>query len=423
MPLPLVIAWRYLLSKKDSGFITFISVFAIVAMALGVFSLIVVLSVMNGFDYELKSRLLRAIPHAYVIPQDNLDATWPEFVERVEETPIYKDERLLGISPYIESIALLRGRGSPRPVTLRGVDLQSFGSVSVIGDSLRVGSLSSLDDARYQIAMGALLARQLGLTIGDKVTVTLPIVNVTPAGVFPRSKRFTVSALFETGSQADQSLAFISLPDAQTLYRKGQSIDGFTLKFDDLYKSQSYLELLDQQLLDSFGARTELETIDWSETQGSLFQAVKMEKVVIGILLSIIIAVAAFNIVTSLIMMVTEKRAQIAVLRTMGFSRRSVFSVFALQGGITALIGILVGAVLGVSVAKNVPFISATIEKVFGVQLFDPSVYFVAYLPSQWQLDDTLIVVCGALITSALATLYPAYRATEIKPVEALNYY
>lgn len=418
--LSLAIAWRYLRSKKDSGFITFVSVFAIIAMALGVFALIVVLSVMNGFDYELKSRLLRAVPHAYIVPQGFLGDQRDAFGQRIKETKLYNQKHLAGVSPYIESIALVNGQGSPRPVTLRGIDLKTFDTVSAIEEDLKAGSLTSIETERYRIGMGALLARQLGLTLGDKVTVTLPSVNVTPAGVFPRSKRFTISALFETGSQADQNLVFISLEAAQKLYRRGDTIDGFTLEFDNLYLSQFYLDRLEAELLES---DIHVDTVDWSETQGSLFQAVKMEKIVIGILLSIIIAVAAFNIITSLIMMVTEKRAQIAVLRTMGMRQSGIFAIFLFQGSITALIGIVFGVMLGVAVATNIPFISTLAEQTLGVQLFDPSVYFVAYLPSRWQLDDTVLIVIGASVVSLLATLYPAYRASQIRPVEALNYF
>ena len=414
------IALRYIRSKKGSGFVTFISLFAMLAMALGVFALIVVLSVMNGFDYELKSRLLKAVPHAYVQTGkfDNGDSQ--QFLNILADSKLAHEKVLTGASPYIESIALLNGRGSPRPVTLRGVDLASFDSVSSIAQSLRGGKLERLESEKYQIAMGALLARQLGLTLGDKVTVTLPLVNLTPAGAFPRSRRFTIAALFETGSQADQSQAFISLRDAQRLYRKGDAIDGFTLEFDDLYKVPQYLNRLTSELAQK---NISLQSRDWSQTQGSLFQAVKMEKTVIGILLSIIIAVAAFNIVTSLIMMVTEKRSQIAVLRTMGMERHAIVKIFLLQGTLTALLGIALGVVAGVLVATHVPEISQAAERFFGVQLFDPSVYFVAYLPSRWQLDDTLIIIVAAFAISLLATLYPAYRAGRVKPVEALNYF
>ena len=404
---PVFIGRRYIGSKRSNGFIAFVSLFALIGMALGVFALIVVLSVMNGFDHELKGRILRVIPHGIL----ESNSPWQEIDQKIKGS-----EGLMASAPFISGQGLLSFRSGVRGVQLHGVLPNREKEVSVIDDFTLIGSLEDLQPGHYNIVLGRLSARYLGVNVGDKVTITLPVVSVSLAGVFPRTKRFTVVGVFEVGAQQDETLGIIHIADAQKLFRMGNNVDGLRLKFDNIYKAAVYGEKIQRQLA------PDVEVNDWSQTQGSLFQAVKMEKTVVGVMLSIIVAVAAFNIVTSLVMLVTEKRSDIAVLRTMGLSRAGVIKIFITQGTLMGTLGILVGSLSGVITAVYLPNIMMFLESTLGLQLFDPNVYFVTQLPSVWRLSDTLVVCSIAFIISFLATIYPAYRASKISPAEALRY-
>ncbi|HEY7772363.1 MAG TPA: FtsX-like permease family protein, partial [Marinagarivorans sp.] len=254
------------------------------------------------------------------------------------------------------------------------------------------------------------------VSVGDKLTLTLPEVAVTPAGVFPRSRRFTVAGLFDTGAQSDQTTILIHIHDAQKLLRLGDKTQGLRVRTDDIYRAPQVLAELAKKL------DQPAKVQDWSQTQGHLFQAVKMEKTVVGFLLGIIIAVAAFNIVTSLVMMIAEKRGDIAVLRTMGLTSRGVVAIFMVQGLTLGVVGVALGAACGIVGALYISEVVAALEQFFNVQVFDPSVYFVTRLPSEWRLHDSLVVCTGALAVSIVASVYPAYRASQIAPAEALRY-
>jgi lipoprotein-releasing system permease protein len=375
-----------------------------------VFALIVVLSVMNGFDNELRERILRVVPHGFIDAKAPLEE-WPSLAEQMLQHP-----RVLGAAPYIDGYGMVTYDGTVRGIQIQGIEPNAERSVSHVHEHMLVGSMDSLMPGEYGIVLGNLLARYIGVTTGDKVNITLPDVSVTPAGVFPRSKRFTVTGVFEIGAELDQSLVLIHLNDAQKLFRKKDGVDGLRLHFDDIYDAPVIVNELTQTLDDRYEGR------DWSATQGSLFQAVQMEKTVVGIMLGIIIAVAAFNIVTSLIMMITEKRSDIAVLRTMGLAASGVVAIFIVQGTAIGLVGISIGAILGILVALNLAAMVAWCEQLFGTQVFDPTVYFVTSMPSQIMPSDILWVCIGAGTISFLATCYPAYRASQIAPAEALRY-
>ena len=379
-------------------------------MALGVFALVLVLSVMNGFDHELKQRLLRAIPHATLEAKGGLK-NWQSLSEDIAST-----EGLVASSPYVGGHALISKGAIVDGISLQGVSPNDDARVSPIAQYLVRGDYAALKEGEFGIVLGSLLAYNLGTFVGDKVTVTLPKISITLAGAFPRSRQFRVVGVFEVGAQVDQSLALIHLNDAQKLFRLGDKVSGLRLKFDDLYTAPTAVKSLQSSL----GERYSLK--DWSQTQGSLFQAVKLEKTVTGILLSIVIAVAAFNIITSLIMMVTEKKSDIAVLRTMGMTAREVMAIFVFQGCITSAWGLGLGLLLGVPCALYLPEIMTFIEAVFRFQIFDANVYFVTTIPSIWKLADTLVVSGFAALSSFLATLYPAYRASMVEPAEAMRY-
>ncbi len=407
---PWFIGLRYIRSKRRNGYIAFVSLFALLGMLLGVFALIVVLSVMNGFDHELKSRILRVIPHGFLTTEKPLE-DWRDLAELITS-----EEGLRGSAPYIEGKGLIGYGRAVRGVEIQGIDPVSETAVSELHDNMLIGQLDNLHPGEYGIILGSIIARHLGVTAEDKISLTLPVMSITPAGIFPRSKRFTVVGVFEVGAQVDQTLVMINLSDAQKLFRLPEQIHGLRLKFDDLYRAPDAVKIIEARLGEGYIAK------DWSQTQGSLFQAVKMEKTVVGIMLGVIIAIAAFNIVTSLIMMVTEKRSDIAVLRTLGMTRQDIIKIFMVQGTAMGLAGIFVGAVSGIVVAHYLSDIMGVLESLMGFQLFDQNVYFVSYLPSVWRLEDTLITCGFAVVVSFLATIYPSYRAAAIEPAEALRY-
>jgi lipoprotein-releasing system permease protein len=412
--LPLLIGFRYLRAKRDNAFIAFINVFALIGMALGVMALIIVLSVMNGFDRELKERILRTVSHGYLKPEGGLsDAN--ALIARLQQT-LPADAGIVGLAPFVESKALLTASGQARGAQLLGVDPIHELDVSDVADAMLEGALSSLQAGQYRVLMGSLLADILGVSVGDSLVVTLPYVMMTPAGPFARSRRFYVAGLFETGSQSDQSLVLMHIDDAKALLRTGGKSQGLRVKTRDLYEAP--------RLLKQLATRVDgpVEVLDWSQTQGHLFQAVKMEKTVVGFLLGIIIAVAAFNIVTSLIMMIAEKRSDIAVLRTLGMRARGIVAIFVVQGLVLGWLGIALGSALGIAAALSISHWVAWVEQAFGWQVFDPTVYFVTALPSVLQWRDIVWVSGGAAVVSLLATAYPAYRASQIQPAEALRY-
>lgn len=412
---PLMIGLRYIRAKRRNAFISFVSLFAFAGMALGVLALIVVLSVMNGFDHELKQRILRVVPHGFIYSNSPLDDL-QSLADTIQETP-----HLTGSAPFISGFGLVEFRGRVKGIQIDGIDPAVEPAVSEVAQYMLLGELQQdLTPGDYHVALGSLLARYLRVTVGDKISITMPSVSVTPAGVFPRTRRFTVAAVFEVGAQIDQSLALVNIQDAQKLFRRGDKIDGLRLRFDNLYNAPAGVKSLAQNLA-SAGARP-ITTKDWSQTQGSLFHAVKMEKTMVGVMLSIIVAVAAFNIVTSLIMMIAEKRSDIAVLRTMGLPASGVVKIFLAQGVTIGVVGIAVGAIAGILIALNLSAIVSWIEWLFQAQIFDPTVYFVSVMPSQLQWPDVIKVCVGALVISMLATCYPAWKASRITPAEALRY-
>lgn len=402
------IAFRYARAKKHSQFLSFISWFCLLGMTLGVASLVLVLSVMNGFEDELKSRLLHALPHGHVQVQP--DQPWLPLMKSLD-----RQEGVVGVAPYIEGTAMLNAPGIVRGVKLTGIDVALEKSVSLIDDFMVAGQLNDLEETRYGIVLGRIMARQLGVWIGDKITVVLPQVSITPAGVFPRMKRFTVTGVFEVGAQIDHTDAFITLQDAAKIYRKGQEVDGLRIQTTDIYESTHIFSNLQNDFKD-------LNIRDWTESQGSLFQAIKMEKIMVSLLLMIVVLVAAFNIVSLLSMMVADKNTEIAVLRTMGMSDKGVMTVFFLQGSFIGGAGTFIGAIIGLIAAVGIADGVKWFESTFNMQVFDPNVYFISTLPSKILVSDVIIIVLGALAVSALATLYPAYQASKIAPAEALRY-
>jgi lipoprotein-releasing system permease protein len=408
MFLSLLIGLRYTRAKRRNSFISFVSLFALLGMALGVFALIVVLSVMNGFDEELKGRILRAVPHGFLTQPEGL-TDWQALGHQVAPYPFVK-----GYAPFVEGKGLASFAGMVRGVEIQGIDPAQEPAVSQLHAFMQVGEMQDLQPGEFGVILGGIVARYLDVQLGDRLLITLPQVSITPAGVFPRMKRFRVVGIFEVGAQLDQTLVLMHLQDAQRLFQRADRVDGLRVRVESLYSAPEQVAQLSQAL--------GVQGRDWSHTQGNLFQAVKMEKTVVSVLLAIIIFVAAFNIVTSLVMMVTEKRSDIAVLRTMGLSARAVVAIFMVQGISMGVLGIVIGTLSGVAAALSIAPIIESIEQLLGIQVFDPEVYFVSYFPSVWLWQDTLGVVLGAGITCVLASIYPAWRAAQIAPAEALRY-
>ncbi|WP_439135183.1 lipoprotein-releasing ABC transporter permease subunit [Pseudomaricurvus sp.] len=419
--LPFFIGLRYTRSKRRNQFISFVSGFSLLGMTLGTIALIVVMSVMNGFDREIKQRLLEVIPHIELISSE----------EGVEDWSALKDftlqqQGVVAAAPYIHGDAMVSFERGMQGVQLRGLKPDDIRNLSSLADRMILGSVDDLREGEYNIIIGRLLARYLGVAPGDKVNITLPQLTVTPMGIYPRVKRFTVVGVFEIGAQVDQSLVVTHLTDAQKLLRLGDKVSGIELRTRDMYEADQVAlnirRALSEQSQEHQQEQEQLTVRSWSQTQGSLFAAVKMEKTVVSVLLMIIIAVAAFNIISSLVLMVADKRFDIAVLRTLGLTRKQVMGVFMVQGAAIGWFGVFLGGVLGALIASYVGTIVAFVESLLGIRIFDPSVYFISHMPSVLMWSDVLIVITVGLILSLLSTLYPAYRASQVEPAEALRY-
>ena len=407
--IPFYIGLRYTRAKRRNQFISFVSAFSLLGMALGVMALIIVLSVMNGFDREMKQRILSVIPHGFIDQQPQMQ-DWQAVARQVEQHP-----EVVATAPYIGGFALISYDRGVESIQLQGILPEAENRVSVLEQHMIVGSSTDLRPGEFGIVMGRLLARSLGIAPGDKVNLTLSDINITPAGVFPRTRPFTLVGVFEVGAQVDQTLAMIHIDDAKRLFRY-QGVQGLHVKVTDIYRAGPVMG----ELAGDFGESYTVK--DWSQTQGSLFQAVKMEKIVIAALLCIIIAVAAFNIVSSLVLMVADKRSDIAVLRTLGLNARQVMAIFAVQGSAVGVAGTLIGALIGCVVAQSLNRIMNFFEALFGWQIFNPDVFFITQLPSVLMWQDVAFICGLALTLSVVATLYPAYRAAKIEPAEALRY-
>lgn len=379
-------------------------------MALGVASLITVLSVMNGFAGELRGRILALVPHAFVFyTGDRSDPTAQSLQAALLATP-----EVLAAAPFSQEAVLLAGPYRKQGAILFGLSPDAQASVTDLEQYLQQGSLPALKEP-FSVILGGSLARMLGVFPGDKVRVVLPRLTTTPLGVFPRSRMLTVVGLFEVGAQQDSQLAYTSLTTADRLLGSAGR-RGLQLRTTDLMAAPDLGPRLASVLGDQGIYRP------WSDTQGSLFRAIRMEKLTVSLLLMGVVLVAAFNVVSTLVMAVSEKRRDIAVLRTMGATPAEIARVFLTQGLALALFGVCVGTVIGVVLALNVAELVDSLERMFGVRLFDPSVYLISRLPSQLQLSDVLLVSASAALLSVLAALYPAWRASRIAPAEVLRY-
>lgn len=410
--LPLFIGLRYIRARNRRQFASFVSIVAFLSMFLGVSSLVIVLSVMNGFEHELRGRILSLVPHITLQRDGTHFNNWSELATDVTSTP--------GVStatPYIESQVVLNGGRSVRPGRLLGVEPASYGMSSAKARQFLPAIEEQLIPGEFGVLVGKLLANYLDLTLGDSLIVVLPQVSVTPAGIFPRQKRFKVVGFFEVGAQLDAENILIHIDDARRLLRyQSPAVQGVQFTITDVFNAPRTAKKLQQ----TYGPDYRIS--DWTESQASLFSAIKMEKRLVALLLMSMVAIAAFNIISILTMMVADKRSDIAVLRTMGSSSSAVMAIFLVQGIVIGFIGIALGLIVGVPIALNVGKIVMFFEQLFGVTLFDPRVYFISYVPSYLKSVDLFFITLGGLVLTVLATIYPAYRASKIHPAEALRY-
>ena len=414
LPYELFIGLRYTRAKRRNHFISFISMTSMVGIALGVAALIVVLSVMNGFQNELRTRILGVASHLQISGINNELEDWPVVAERIRKQP-----EVLASAPYIMAQGMLSFGQAVQGTIVRGVLPEQEDQVAEIGAHIKAGDFNALRPGEFGIVLGADLARSLGVGVGDKVVVMAPQGQFTPTGVVPRLKQFRVVGIFQIGMyEYDAALALIHLEDAAKLYRMGEKVSGLRLKLADLDHAPLVARDLSRQL-SPYGS---FYVSDWTEQHANFFRAVQMEKRVMFVILTLIVAVAAFNIVSTLVMAVTDKRADIAILRTLGASPRSIMQIFIVQGALIGVIGTLLGVVGGVLLALNVETIVPFIERLFGIQFLAKDVYYISDLPSELQWSDVAVITVVSLLLSLLATLYPSSRASRTNPAEALRY-
>lgn len=411
-PLSVYIGAHYTRAKRRNHFISFISMTSMLGVALGVAALITVLSVMNGFEKELRERILGMTSHAFVTGSDGTLADWEKAEVLIEGFP-----RVMNTAPFVEGQAMLNQGSRVRGTQIRGVNPTLEPKVSSIGDKIIQGRFDALQPGSYGIILGKDLAIAMGVGTGDKITVITPHVTPTPAGVIPRLKRLTVSGVFEIGMyEYDSALAIMNIEDAANLFRIPGKVTGLRLQLDDVYQAPR----ITRELLQTLPA--EYRAADWTYQHANFFRALKTEKTVMFVILMLIVAVAAFNIVSTLVMMVTDKYADIAILRTLGMSPGGIMGIFMVQGIVIGLIGTILGVIGGVILALNVSNIIAWIETILGYQFLPAEVYYISDLPSDLHWNDVTVIGITAFVLSILSTIYPSWRAAQVKPAEALRY-
>ena len=414
-PYELQIGWRYTRAGRAgrrNGFISFISGVSMLGIALGVAALIIVLSVMNGFQKEVRDRMLSVVAHIEVLDADG--AALPNWNATAAEAR--KNPQVIGAAPFVASQALIARGDDMRGVVVRGIVPNEEATVTDLAAQLRDTTLARLVPGTWSIVLGIELARSLGVHEGDKVTIVLPGGQVTPAGVVPRLRQMTVVGTFDAGHyEYDSGLALVSLEDAAKLFRV-EGPTGIQLRLKDLNEAPLVAAELSRSLGPSVTVR------DWTSTNRNWFAAVQVEKRLMFIILTLIVAVAAFNLVSTLVMTVTDKRADIAILRTLGATPRSVMSIFIVQGAASGVIGTLAGVVLGLVVAYNIDIIVPAIEHLLHTTFLPSSVYLISRMPSDPQQGDIVPIVVISLVLAFAATLYPSWRASRLQPAEALRY-
>jgi lipoprotein-releasing system permease protein len=408
----LLVGLRYTRARRRNRFIGINSAVSMIGIAVGVWALIVVLSVMNGFQKEVRTRILAVVSHLQILADDNRLENWQEVAGLAAQHP-----RVVGTAPFVQAQAMITNGQAMRGALVRGILPDQEEKVADLARHMRAGSLDALRPGEFGVVLGADLARALGVLRGEKVALVAPQGVVTPAGVIPRLKQFTVVGVFEAGiSDADGGLALVHIGDAQTFYQMGPAVSGVRLKLDDLFASRTVAyELLAKLPREVFAS-------DWTRSHANFFRAVEIEKRMMFIILALIVLVAAINIISTLVMAVTDKQADIAILRTLGAAPRSVLQIFMVQGMVLGVVGTLIGVAVGVVTALNIDVIVPAIESAFNIKFLSKDVYLIPDLPSDLQANDVVSIALMALVLSFVATIYPSWRAARVNPAEALRY-
>ena len=406
-----MVGLRYTRAKRRNRFISFISLISMVGIALGVAVLIVVLSVMNGFQTEVRTRILGVASHLQLSGPSGTVRDWASVAQSASAHP-----RVLAAAPFVQAQGMLSSDRGARGVAVRGILPEAENRVADFAQHMVAGKVEALEPGAFGMVLGADLARALGVLPGDKLALIAPQGIVTPAGVVPRLKQFTVVGTFDVGfNEADAGLALVHLEDAQKLYQMGEQVSGVRLKLADLFEART----VGRELM---ARMPELYAWDWSRSHPNLFRAVQIEKRMMFIILTLIIAVATFNVVSTLVMLVTDKQADIAILRTLGAAPASILKIFMVQGAVIGVLGTLLGVAGGVALALNIETVVPAIESALGFKFLSKDVYLIPDLPSEVQLDDVVGVALVSLVLAFLATLYPSWRASKVNPAEALRY-
>ena len=420
-PLSVFIGLRYVRAKRRNHFISFISLISIMGIALGVWALITVLSVMNGFEKELRDRILGMASHATIEGVYEPLQNWQVVAEAA-----HKNQRVRGAAPYVQGEAMLSNGRRSKGILVRGISPKEEQSVSEVGSKMISGDLNDLVSKSYNIVIGSELALSMfGTTSVEEMkargttglTVIIPQAVVTAAGVIPRFRRFTVVGVFEVGMhEYDSALAIMHLKDAARLYRLGNKVSGIRLKLDNIFDAPVIARQLIEKLPGGYIVQ------DWSQKHSNLFKAINLEKRMMFIILSLIVAVAAFNIVSTLVMAVTDKESDIAILLTLGAQPSTIMGIFIIQGAFLGIIGTALGIITGIPTALNVETVVSTLETILGMKFLSPDVYYISELSGDMHWNDVFIIGFSSLLVTLLATLYPAWRASRTQPAEALRY-
>jgi len=412
-PLPLYIGLRYTRAKRRNHFVSLNSLFSVLGIAIGVTALITVLSVMNGFQKELRDRMLGMTPHIMLFSAEDGMTDWQTLSDSMRQQP-----QVIGVAPYVQGQAMVTFGKAVYGTVFRGLEPALEPQVSQVQEKMLSGNPQDLSPGAFNVLIGKELAFALGAAVGDKVTLVVPQANVTPVGVLPRMKRMTVAGIFEMGvHEFDSGLVLMNLDDAARLLRLPEgAVSGLNIKLDDMFAAPKVTRNFSQQLPPGYYLQ------DWTYRHANFFRAVKMEKLVMSIILGMIVAVAAFNIVSTLVMVVTDKQADIAILRTLGATPYTIMAIFVVQGMIIGLMGLALGLIGGISLALNIETLVPFIERTFNMQILDSSVYYITDLPSDMHWSDVFWIGISSLLVSFLATLPPAWRAARTQPAEALRY-
>jgi lipoprotein-releasing system permease protein len=411
-PFELFVGLRYTRAKRRTHFISFISFISIAGIALGIWALITVMSVMNGFEKEIRARILGAAAHIQVLGAEGGVADWKKLADEVGTHP-----EVVASAPFVNAQGLLSTGTAVRGVFVRGVVPELEDKVADFAKAMRAGQFADLRPGEFGIAIGTTLARGLRLNVGDKVTLISPQGQVTPAGLMPRLKQFTVVGIFQLDhNEFDSALALIHMRDAQVLYRMGDTVSGIRLRVKDIDRAPQVARDLARKVT------SDVYLSDWTQQNVNYFRAIQIEKRMMFIILTLIIAVAAFNLVSTLVMVVTDKHPDIAIMRTLGASPASIMKIFMVQGSVIGTFGTVIGVVAGIVTALNIDVIVPAIEHVFNFQILSREVYYISELPSDVHWGDVLYVTAISLVLSFIATLYPSWRASRVNPAEALRY-